>query len=40
MSKFGDFFLELLFPPKCAFCGHVLRRDEKGMCQNCQRELP
>ncbi len=40
MSRFGDFFLELLFPPKCAFCGHVLKSGEKGMCQNCQRELP
>lgn len=40
MSSFGDFLLELLFPPKCAFCGHILRRGEKGMCRRCQQELP
>lgn len=35
----SDFFLDLLFPPKCPFCGHLL---EKGLllCPECQRSLP
>ena len=32
--------LDLLYPPKCPFCGHVLERGEEGMCALCQRELP
>lgn len=31
--------LDLLFPPKCAFCGRLL--EESGdICESCQRELP
>lgn len=35
----ADLFLDLLFPPKCPFCGHLL---EKGLllCPDCQRSLP
>lgn len=31
--------LDLLYPPKCPFCGHLL---EKGdlLCPDCQRDLP
>ena len=27
--------LDLLFPPRCAFCNHILRGDESGMCKKC-----
>lgn len=30
--------LDLLFPPKCPFCGRVL--DAPGICGNCQTTLP
>ena len=30
--------LDLLFPPKCPFCGRVL--DTSGICDACRRELP
>ena len=30
--------LELLFPPKCPFCGRVL--DAPGICGACRKELP
>lgn len=32
--------LDLLYPPKCPFCGRVLERGEDGMCALCQAELP
>lgn len=34
-----DFLLDLLYPPKCPFCGALL---EKGdlLCPDCQRDLP
>ncbi len=32
--------LDLLFPPKCVFCGHILRSGEDGACAACQRDLP
>lgn len=32
--------LDLLYPPKCPFCGRVLERDEAGWCASCQDELP
>ena len=31
-------FLDLLFPPKCPFCGRVL--DAPGICDACQKALP
>lgn len=37
MSIFSS-FLDLLFPPKCPFCGTV--RDTAGICSKCERELP
>lgn len=33
-------FLNLVYPPKCPFCGHILERGEAGLCARCQRELP
>lgn len=37
--RIGQELLDLLFPPKCPFCGKLL---EKGalLCPECQRELP
>lgn len=32
--------LDLFFPPKCVFCGWLLRRGEEGICAACQRDLP
>ena len=40
MSGPAGFFLDLLFPPKCVFCGKLLGRGESGMCSDCRRELP
>ena len=31
-------FLDLLFPPKCPFCGRVL--DAPGICDACRKVLP
>lgn len=30
----------LIYPPKCPFCGRLLQPDEEGLCARCQRELP
>ena len=35
MSIFSG-FLDLLFPPRCAFCGKVLKTGETGMCKKCE----
>ncbi len=35
-----DWLLDLLYPPKCPFCGRVLERGEEGWCASCQEELP
>lgn len=40
MSGPLDAVLDLLFPPKCVFCGAILDDGEEGMCARCQRELP
>ena len=32
--------LDLIFPPKCVFCGKVLDSGEDGLCARCQRDLP
>lgn len=32
--------LDLLYPPKCPFCGRVLERGEEGWCASCQENLP
>ena len=31
---------DLLYPPKCPFCGRVLERGEDRMCALCRRDLP
>ncbi len=32
--------LHLLFPPKCALCGCIIREKDKLLCQECRRKLP
>lgn len=32
--------LDLLFPPRCAFCRKLLRRGENGICAVCEKSLP
>ena len=32
--------LDLLYPPKCPFCGRILEAGEEGLCARCQRSLP
>lgn len=34
------FLLDLLYPPKCPFCGRILERGEEGWCASCREELP
>ena len=31
---------DLLYPPKCPFCGRILERGEDRMCVLCRRDLP
>jgi predicted amidophosphoribosyltransferase len=33
-------FLDLLFPPKCVFCGKVLYKTDDGWCDKCTEALP
>ena len=35
--KLLDAFLDLLYPPKCPFCGKV--QETRGICHNCQKAL-
>ena len=35
----SDWLLDLLFPPKCPFCGRLLERGDL-LCPDCQRDLP
>ena len=32
--------LQLLFPPKCPFCGKLLEEGESLLCEACEKELP
>ena len=36
----GTAALDLLFPPKCPFCRHLLEDPRALLCPDCQRELP
>ena len=38
--RLATLLLDLLYPPKCPFCGRLLEADETGMCGRCQRSLP
>ena len=37
-THFRDAFLDLLFPPKCPFCGKILPRPD--VCPDCAADLP
>lgn len=40
-SRVVKFLLDLLFPPRCAFCGKLMKPEEKdGLCAVCQEKLP
>lgn len=39
-SKIWNGILDLLFPPRCVFCGAILRAGESGICDECQTKLP
>lgn len=32
--------IDLIYPPKCPFCGRVLNPGEEGLCSSCQKSLP
>ena len=36
----GAWLLDLLFPPKCAFCGKLTARRGDGVCPDCRSRLP
>ena len=38
--SFKTILLNLLYPPKCPFCGRVLNPGEEGLCSSCQKSLP
>lgn len=38
--KLNTILLDLLFPPKCTFCGGLLSQSGLLMCPECQRTLP
>ena len=40
MSGPVSWLLDLLFPPRCVFCGKVLSSGELGFCARCRKELP
>jgi len=33
-------FLDILFPPKCVFCGRILVKNDDGWCDKCTEDLP
>ena len=40
MSGPMSWLLDLLFPPRCVFCGKLLATGERDFSARCQRELP
>ena len=36
----GEAILNLLFPPKCAFCGALIEEPADGLCHACRSSLP
>ncbi|MCL2226580.1 MAG: double zinc ribbon domain-containing protein [Oscillospiraceae bacterium] len=37
---FFSSLLDLLFPPRCVFCGRVLNSGDEGWCSRCMESLP
>ena len=40
MSGWAAKLLDLLFPPRCVFCGKLLPTGATHLCPRCQEELP
>lgn len=40
VKRVSTYLLDLLYPPKCVFCGELLERGERMMCLRCLAELP
>lgn len=38
--SFSSSLFDLLFPPKCPFCGRLLEEGQTLLCSDCQRDLP
>lgn len=38
--KVVNWLLDLIYPPRCAFCRRLLDRQEKGVCRFCRPKLP
>lgn len=38
--KLVAWLLDLIYPPKCAFCGKLLGKDESDLCGKCRKALP
>ncbi len=39
MNFFG-WLLDLIYPPKCPFCGRLLKKEETDLCTKCRFSLP
>ena len=35
-----DRILDLIFPPKCVFCGGILDTSAQKLCPDCEKKLP
>ena len=35
-----NWLLDLIYPPKCIFCGELLKKDESDLCRKCRFALP
>ena len=40
MNQILDYFLHLLYPPKCMFCGSLLKNEDARYCEACFENLP
>lgn len=38
--KLLAWLLDLIYPPKCTFCGKLLQKDETDLCGKCRKALP
>jgi len=38
--KLLDFLLDLLYPPRCAFCRRLVPAKQRGLCRSCGGKLP
>lgn len=40
MNRILTALLDLIFPPRCVFCGRLLDTGEEELCNSCQKNLP